>query len=185
MFCKRLNGKCQFKKLCIYLCVVLALSLFASPVSAQIDWGAVENQIEGIRSNYNLPSIGYALVVEDTPVFTGAVGQANISENIDTTADTPYQLASISKTFIAAALLQLIEAGVLSLDDPVNDQLPWTLGFYSAARPGYFHLRKELRVPEADKLFFAGEAGEPTEFGSCHGGYLNGIRMANKVIDVL
>ncbi len=102
MFCKRLNGKCQFKKLCIYLCVVLALSLFASPVSAQIDWGAVENQIEGIRSNYNLPSIGYALVVEDTPVFTGAVGQANISENIDATADTPYQLASISKTFIAA-----------------------------------------------------------------------------------
>ena len=62
---------------------------------------------------------------------------------------------------------------------------PWSLGCYSAARPGYFHLRKELRVPEADKLFFAGEAGEPTEFGSCHGGYLNGIRMANKVIDVL
>ena len=109
------------------MCVVLALSLFASPVSAQIDWGAVENQIEGIRSNYNLPSIGYALVVMDTPVFTGAVGQANISENIDATADTPYMLASISKTFVATALLQLIEAGVLSLDDPLNDYLPWTL----------------------------------------------------------
>jgi len=109
------------------LCAVLALSLFCSPVSAVVDWVAVENQIELIRGTFNLPSIGYAVVVEDVPVLTGAVGKANISENIDAAADTPYMLASISKTFIAAALLQLIEAGQLSLDDPANDHLPWAL----------------------------------------------------------
>ena len=117
----------MLKKTYTFLCAVLVLSLFGSPVSAQVDWAAVETQIEGIRSTYNLPSIGYAVVVEDEPVFTGAVGKANITQNIDATGDTPYMLASISKTYISMALLQLIEDGQLSLNDPINDHLPWTV----------------------------------------------------------
>ena len=71
--------------------------------------------------------MGYALVVGDSVVLTGSVGHADINDNITADANTPYMLASLSKTFIAAALLKLIESGALSLDDPVNDHLPWTL----------------------------------------------------------
>ena len=40
------------------------------------------------------------------------------------TADTNYRLASITKTITAAAILQLVEAGKLNLDDPIQKYIP-------------------------------------------------------------
>jgi CubicO group peptidase (beta-lactamase class C family) len=42
-------------------------------------------------------------------------------------ADTLFRLGSISKTFTWIALMQLVEQGRLSLDDPVNERLPEVL----------------------------------------------------------
>lgn len=39
-------------------------------------------------------------------------------------ADTIYHWASITKTFTAVAAMQLVERGLISLDDPVSDYLP-------------------------------------------------------------
>lgn len=93
----------------------------------QSDWDTVKSEIEAIRVQHNLPSIGYSLAVADTVAVADAVGLANVEESKAANADTPYMLASISKTYTATALLQLIEGGSLSLDDPVNDHLPWQL----------------------------------------------------------
>ena len=40
------------------------------------------------------------------------------------TPDTPFVVGSITKTFVAAAIMQLQEEGELSLDDPLSDWLP-------------------------------------------------------------
>ena len=115
------------------ICLLAALTLgvvLASSVSlaqTSCNCAALENQIETIRNNAGLPAMGYALVVGDSVVLTGSVGMADINDNITADANTPYMLASLSKTYITAALLKLIESGALSLDDPVNDHLPWTL----------------------------------------------------------
>jgi monoamine oxidase len=58
---------------------------------------------------------------------------------------------------------------------------PWTLGSYAAAKPGYYHMRDELRKPIADKLFFAGEATHPEQWATCGGGLLSGIDAANSI----
>jgi monoamine oxidase len=62
---------------------------------------------------------------------------------------------------------------------------PWTLGAYASAKPGYYHMRKELRKPIAEKLFFAGEATHPMQWATCGGGLLSGIKAANRVSKVL
>ncbi len=62
---------------------------------------------------------------------------------------------------------------------------PWTLGAYAAAKPGYFHMRKELRKTIADKVFFAGEATHPEQWATCGGGLLSGIDAANNVAHTL
>ncbi len=64
-------------------------------------------------------------------------------------------------------------------------EYPWTLGAYASARPGYFHMRKELRKTIADKVFFAGEATHPLQWGTCGGALLSGIDAANTVANTL
>jgi hypothetical protein len=62
---------------------------------------------------------------------------------------------------------------------------PWTLGSYASAKPGYFHMRKELRKTIADKVFFAGEATHPLQWATCGGGLLSGIDAAKAVASTL
>jgi len=58
---------------------------------------------------------------------------------------------------------------------------PWTLGSYASAKPGFFHMRKELRKTIADRLFFAGEATHTLQWATCGGGLLSGIDAAKSV----
>lgn len=61
----------------------------------------------------------------------GKVGSAGVAPN----GATPFVLASLSKSFTAVAVLQLVEAGKIDLDAPVTQYLPWfTLADAGAAR---------------------------------------------------
>jgi CubicO group peptidase (beta-lactamase class C family) len=51
------------------------------------------------------------------------LGFADVASRRPVTADTVFRIGSISKTFTAIAVLQLVEQGRLELDDPVNEHL--------------------------------------------------------------
>ena len=59
---------------------------------------------------------------------------------------------------------------------------PWTLGAYSAPRPGQAHQREVLARPVDDRLFFAGEATTRDTFATCHGAYLTGRRAVGEIV---
>lgn len=50
------------------------------------------------------------------------------------TAENPYHIASITKLFVAALTMRLIENGVLSLDQPIHELIPadWTDGIHTS-----------------------------------------------------
>jgi CubicO group peptidase (beta-lactamase class C family) len=54
--------------------------------------------------------------------FTGR-GVADITSKTPVTVDTVFRIGSISKTFTALAVMQLVEQGRIGLDDPVSDHL--------------------------------------------------------------
>lgn len=58
---------------------------------------------------------------------------------------------------------------------------PWSLGSYSAARPGGHHERRRLAEPVGDHLRFAGEATLDDAFATVHGAWLSGVREADAV----
>ncbi|HEU4655805.1 MAG TPA: NAD(P)/FAD-dependent oxidoreductase [Steroidobacteraceae bacterium] len=58
---------------------------------------------------------------------------------------------------------------------------PFSCGSYSAAEPGYAHLREQLNVPIAGKIFFAGEACSIRDFGTVHGAWFSGEGAARAV----
>jgi CubicO group peptidase (beta-lactamase class C family) len=77
------------------------------------------------QSTRRLPSIVAGLVRDGSAVWTGAAG--TVDGHVDgpsPTSDTQYRIGSISKTFVAVAVLQLRDAGRLDLGDTIGTYLP-------------------------------------------------------------
>ncbi|MBI3791489.1 MAG: beta-lactamase family protein [Gemmatimonadetes bacterium] len=59
-----------------------------------------------------------------TVITSGARGLADRERGIANTMDTRFRIGSMNKMFTAVATLQLVERGLLSLDDPIGKFLP-------------------------------------------------------------
>ncbi len=95
------------------------------------DPGLAQDQLDvwfaGRASSAGTPGAAAALVRDGELVWVGAWGTANLELGTPVTAETPFLQASVSKTVTGTALLQLIEDGTLSLDEPVAPLLPFVL----------------------------------------------------------
>ncbi|WP_447731630.1 serine hydrolase [Rhodanobacter soli] len=71
---------------------------------------------------YRPDAPGAAVLVArgDEVLYSGARGLADVRTGTPLTADSVFRIGSISKQFAAAGLLKLVEAGKLSLDDPLS-----------------------------------------------------------------
>jgi len=71
-----------------------------------------------------LPSVSAAVFRGGELAWSEAVGLADVEQGVEASADTQYAVASITKTFTAASILQLRDEGKLDLDDPLAKHLP-------------------------------------------------------------
>lgn len=81
--------------------------------------------IEYRRSLARVPGVSVGIVYDGQIVFRKGYGSANLARRTPALDTTCYRIASISKTFTATALMQLVEAGACQLDDRVQKFLPW------------------------------------------------------------
>lgn len=105
----------------------LALATAPMPLHAQAITPAEAAQIDKIvatsLAQTGVPSASIAIVRGGQIVFAKAYGKQSETRPI-ASADLPYQIASVSKQFTAAALQLLENDGKLSLDDKVSKYLP-------------------------------------------------------------
>jgi len=95
-------------------------------------------------------------------------------------ASIDFVVSELKKTFGA----QVQDALVMdSFYDWSHD--PFVLGAYSAAEPGGAWSRKEMRAPEADRLWFAGEALSTNDWATVAGAHKSGKKTAKKLAKVL
>ena len=71
-----------------------------------------------------LPSVSAAVFRDKQVEWSDAHGLADVEQRVEATPETQYACASITKTFTAASLLQLRDAGKLDLEDPLSRHLP-------------------------------------------------------------
>lgn len=80
-------------------------------------------ELEAIFSDYaakdHIPSVSYGVIVDSELIFTHAIGTRQAGTESCPDADSVYRIASMTKSFTAAAVLHLRDAGHLRLDDPV------------------------------------------------------------------
>jgi D-alanyl-D-alanine carboxypeptidase len=64
---------------------------------------------------------GAVLLAKDgKAIFTGAYGMADREKKIPNTVDTKFRIGSMNKMFTAVSIMQLVQAGKISLSDPVG-----------------------------------------------------------------
>ena len=73
-----------------------------------------------LRKRYNIPSLSVGIVNEQKVVWKKGFGYSDVENKIEPDENTVYQLASITKTFGSIILMQLVEEGKVSLDDPIG-----------------------------------------------------------------
>ena len=84
----------------------------------------VESMFRAHAEREHLPGIAFGVVLDGDLVYSGAFGLANLEQGIPASPRTLFRIASMSKSFTAMAILQLRDAGQLSLDDPASDYVP-------------------------------------------------------------
>ncbi len=83
-----------------------------------------ERWLRTLQAERRLPSVSAAIFVRGEPVWQLAVGLADVAAGREATPDTQYRVASITKTFTAAAVMQLRDAGAVELGAPVAEYVP-------------------------------------------------------------
>ena len=73
----------------------------------------------------NVPGMNIALARHGEIVWEGAYGYADATRHVATTPETVFRSGSIGKTYTAGAIMQLVEQGVIRLEDPINTPLPF------------------------------------------------------------
>jgi CubicO group peptidase (beta-lactamase class C family) len=109
----------------------MALCCAAASALAQGPADPVPHTVDAFRAaaahaliETGVPGAGLALVRRDGVEWTGGVGYADREARTPVTAHTGFRVGSISKTFVAMALVQLAEDGFLNLDAPVYEVAP-------------------------------------------------------------
>lgn len=85
----------------------------------------LDNRITDIFKGSGLPGLSVSVVDANSVLFSKGYGFANKKESIPYKPNTTQSIASVSKTFIALALMKTIEEGHFTLETPVNELLPF------------------------------------------------------------
>jgi len=88
----------------------------------------VEKTAPEWMSKYRIPGFSIAIMRDDKILYAEGFGARNVELNLPATPNTLYGIGSCTKSFVALAVLQLVERGKLSLDDPASKYIPLKIG---------------------------------------------------------
>lgn len=85
---------------------------------------AIDRLMRDFAQRSNVPGIAYGIVIDGQLAHVGVSGVRDVAAQAPVDTATVFRIASMTKSFTAAAILQLRDAGQLSLDDPVERYIP-------------------------------------------------------------
>lgn len=109
------------KPFCLFLVVLLLVAAPFYDVAAQED-GDLESLLEDYVDDADPGVVVYVQTPDDSLV--AAVGLADLETETPLRIDDRFRIGSSTKTFVATVVLQLVDGGVVNLDDPISAYLP-------------------------------------------------------------
>ena len=107
-----------------HLCERTGSTLAELPLPADLE--AVFDPVVA-KGMATMDAVGLTVAVQcaESPVYVKGYGSADLASGAPATANTVYELGSISKQFVAAEIMKLAQEERLSLDDTIGMYLPW------------------------------------------------------------
>ena len=116
------------------LLVVIMLTAASSVSDAQArqnlgapspDIPAFVQRLDSLRKAADIPGVSVAVVKDQEIVLALGLGYADLERRIAAAAETPYNIASVTKPLSAVVALRLVEKNMLDLDRPIADYSEW------------------------------------------------------------
>ncbi|MBC9931012.1 serine hydrolase domain-containing protein [Chitinophaga qingshengii] len=104
--------------------LLLMAGLWTAPIARDStlrppDMPQVDHIIKAFMTQYQVPGMAVAITRHGKLVYAKGFGVTNRNTRKPVTADSRFRIASVSKSITAVAILKLVEAGQLSLQDKV------------------------------------------------------------------
>ncbi|MFC3362528.1 serine hydrolase domain-containing protein [Pedobacter fastidiosus] len=102
-----------------FIITVTALITYSISSYAQVE--KAEAEIQDIMAKYSAVGVSVAVVKQNKIIYTHSFGLKNVENNVPLTDQDLFRIASISKSFSATSIMQLVEAGKIALDDDFSN----------------------------------------------------------------
>ena len=109
--------------------VLLALTLVTAPVNAALAQTPRATKLAQLSQDFytaqRLPGLAVGVLIDSQVVYRAGFGTTRMGGGQPVTPNTLFHMASITKPFVATAVVQLSTAGKVDLDAPVTRYVPY------------------------------------------------------------
>ena len=102
--------------------ILLLVSAQAGVLTVRADRS--DDFIRSEMEQRRIPGVALNVIRDGRPIKTAAYGFANLEWNVPVTADTVFEIGSLTKQFTAAGILLLAQDGRLSVEDKLAKHIP-------------------------------------------------------------
>ena len=115
-------------KICFSVGIILPCYTAADQASSPQTQAFLQSDLDlrnakGKMRSSRIPDLALGIVKKGEIAYLKSYGHAGEGRNVS--PQTPFMIGSFSKPITAAATMQLAETGLLELDAPVREYLPW------------------------------------------------------------
>ncbi len=111
----------MYRRLTPFFALVL---LLVATLAAQAD--KIDDYVKAEIQRQRIPGASIAVIKDGKVIKAEGYGLANVELNVPARPETVYKIGSVSKQFIAAGIMLLVQEGKLSLDDKISKFLEGT-----------------------------------------------------------
>lgn len=104
------------------IAVVIAMGAAQTANAAGPSAKEITKTVSALSEKYPVRSTLYGVWVDGRPLVTGALGKAR--PGVAATKAAHFRIGNITESFTTSLLLQFVDDGLLSLDDPISRWLP-------------------------------------------------------------
>lgn len=98
--------------------------LLALGARAQSSPDSIDAFLQDRMQKLHIPGLQVAIIRHGKLAKLSSYGSANVEHAVPTTNESVFSVNSITKAFVGVAVMQLVEAGKLRVDDPLSRYLP-------------------------------------------------------------
>ena len=102
------------------LLACLFIVLTAIPLQAD----DVDDYVKAVMQQRHIPAASVAVIKDGVLIKAAGYGLADMEHGVPANSETVYKIGSLSKQFLAAGVMLLVQDGKVSVDDKVNQHLP-------------------------------------------------------------